>query len=90
MIRRRLHGKQPPLGLTAFARAAQAKVTHAHAVMADSVAKERAAVAVAQSAEQGASVALDQKEAAEAQAKDALKYADKVWTKYKYAPPFFG
>ena len=89
-MRRRLHGKQPPLGLTAFARAAQAKVTHAHAVMADSVAKERAAVAVAQSAEQGASVALDQKEAAEAQAKDALKYADKVWTKYKYAPPFFG
>ena len=43
MIRRRLHGKQPLLGLTAFARAAQAKVTHAHAVMADSVAKDRAA-----------------------------------------------
>ena len=91
MIRRRLHGKQPLLGLTAFARAAQAKVTHAHAVMADSVAKERAAVAVAQSAEQGASVALDQKEAAEAQAKDALKYADKVWTYAgRGAPPFLG
>ena len=27
-------------------------------------------------------MAQDQKEAAEAQAKDALKYADKVWTKY--------
>ena len=83
-----MRGKQAPIGVTSFARAAQAKVTHAKAVMADSVAKERAAVAVAQSAERGASVALDQKKAADARAKDALKYADKVWA--KYAPPFLG
>ena len=81
-------GSRRRYGVTALARAAQAKVTHAKALMADSVAKERAAVAVAQSAERGASVALDQKEAADARAKDALKHADKVWA--KYAPPFLG
>ncbi len=86
-----MRGKQAPIALTAFARAAQAKVTQAKAVMADSVAKERAAVAVAQPAERGASVALDQKKAADARAKDALKYADKVWTYAgRGAPPFLG
>ena len=59
--------------------------------MAESVAKGRAAVAVAQSAERGASVVLEQKEAADARTEDALKYADKVWTYAgRGAPPFLG
>ena len=79
------------MGVTAFARAAQAKVRHANAVIAESVARERAAVAVAQSAERGASVALEQKKAADARTEDALKYADKVWTYAgRGAPPFLG
>ena len=79
-----MRGKQAPMGVTASARSAQANADAA-------VARERAAVAVAQSAERGASVALEQKKAADARTKDALKYADKVWTYAgRGAPPFLG
>ncbi len=91
MMRRRLRGKQTPMGVTAFARTAHAMVKHAEAVLADSVARERAAVAAAQAAKQGASVALEREKAAHARTADALNYADRVWEfAGRGGPPFFG
>ena len=77
-MRRRLRGKQAPMGVTAFARAAHAKVTHAKAVMAESVTSERAAVAVAQTAGQGAAVALERAMEAETRAAESVKTSDDV------------
>ena len=99
-MKRRLRGKQAPMGVTAFARAAHAKVTHAKAVMAESVTSERAAVAVAQTAGQGAAVALERAMEAETRAAksvknaddvaaEAVRYADRLWKQLGgQGPPF--
>ena len=57
MIRRRLHGKQPPLGLTAFARGAHAKAIRAKALADQAKAAEAEALVAAAEAEARAQAA---------------------------------
>ena len=86
MIRRRLRGKQTPMGVTAFARAAQGALEQTKKTANE-------AIEAAKAAKQDATVALEQTKKAEARLADAIDYADRLQSRYRSVvrvPPFLG
>ena len=100
MIRRRLHGKQTPMAVTAFARAANESIEQAKAAKQDAtVALEQTKKAANESTEaataakQDATVALEQTKKAQARLADAIDYADRLRSRVRSelrVPPFLG
>jgi len=100
MIRRRLRGKQTPMAVTAFARAANEAIEQAKAAKQDAtVALEQTkkaaneSIEAAKAAKQDATVALEQTKKAEARLADAIDYADRLRSRVRSevrVPPFLG
>ena len=100
MIRRRLRGKQTPMAVTAFARAASEAIEQAKAAKQDAtVALEQAkkaaneSIEAAKAAKQDATVAQEQTKKAEARLADAIDYADRLRSRVRSdvrVPTFLG
>ena len=100
MIRRRLRGKQTPMAVTAFARAANEAIEQAKAAKWDATvsleqtkkaAKE--SIEAAKAAKRDATVALEQAKKSDARLADAIDYADRLRSRVRSevrVPPFLG
>ena len=83
---RRLRGKQTPVAVTAFARAAQVALEQTKKAANE-------AIEAAKAAKQDATVALEQTKKTEARLADAIDYADRLQSRYRSVvrvPPFLG
>ena len=85
-MRQRLHGKQPPLGMTAFARVTHAKAIHAKAVADQAKAAEAEAQAVETACEQANGLAERASQWAAAEARKTSQADKDRWSSFACPP----